>query len=101
MISLAGFVPDKDIKIEYTGLRLGEKLYEEVLSNAENTLPSFHEKIRVAKVREYQDDSASAVVEELERLTKAVDIPALVRLMKDTVPEFKSKNSEFEKYDKN
>ena len=101
MISLAGFVPDKDIKIEYTGLRPGEKLYEEVLSNAENTLPSFHEKIRIAKVREYQYDSASAVVEELERLTKAVDIPALVRLMKDTVPEFKSKNSEFEKYDKN
>ena len=101
MISLAGFVPDKDIKIEYTGLRPGEKLYEEVRSNAENTLPSFHEKIRIAKVREYQYDSASAVVEELERLTKAVDIPALVRLMKDTVPEFKSKNSEFEKYDKN
>ncbi len=100
MISLAGYVPDKDIRIEYTGLRPGEKLYEEVLSNAENTLPSFHEKIRIAQVREYQYENASRVVEELERLTKAVDIPALVRLMKDTVPEFKSKNSEFEQFDK-
>ena len=58
MITLAGLTPDKDIKIEYTGLRPGEKLYEEVLSNEENTLPSFHERIRVAKVREYDYSDA-------------------------------------------
>jgi FlaA1/EpsC-like NDP-sugar epimerase len=53
MITLAGFKPDVDIKIEYTGLRPGEKLYEEVLATTENTRPSFHERIRVAQVREY------------------------------------------------
>lgn len=53
MITPAGFTPDKDIKIEYTGLRPREKLYEEVLSNAENTIPTFHERIRIAKVCEY------------------------------------------------
>ena len=51
MISLAGFTPDVDIKIRYSGLRPGEKLYEEVLANDENTLPSFHNRIRIAKVR--------------------------------------------------
>ncbi len=99
MIELAGFIPEVDIKIEYTGLRPGEKLYEEVLSNKENTLPTSHDRIRVAKVRSYDYAEAVSVVDELERLSCAVDIPAMVRLMKRTVPEFKSKNSEFEKYD--
>lgn len=53
MIELSGFVPDKEIKIVYTGLRPGEKLYEELLSNKENTSPTMHDKIRIAKVREY------------------------------------------------
>ena len=100
MISLAGFEPDKDIRIEYTGLRPGEKLYEEVLSNKENTLPTSHDRIRIAKVREYDYEEACRVAEELETLSRSVDIPQMVRLMKQTVPEFISKNSRFEQYDK-
>ena len=100
MIELAGFVPGRDIKIEYTGLRPGEKLYEEVLSNAENTLPTHHDRIRVAKVREYAYADALAAAEKLEDLSREVKIPEMVVLMKQTVPEFKSKNSVYEKYDK-
>ncbi len=99
MITLAGFVPDKDIKIEYTGLRPGEKLYEEVLSNTENTLPTNHERIRIANVRGYDYKSALEGVNELTRLSKIVDIPDMIKLMKRIVPEYKSKNSVFEKYD--
>ncbi|MBO7366967.1 MAG: polysaccharide biosynthesis protein, partial [Bacteroidales bacterium] len=100
MIHLAGFVPDEDIKIEYTGLRPGEKLYEEVLSNEENTKPSFHERIRIAEVREYDYTEAKDVVNRLETLSRDVDIPDMVRLMKRTVPEYKSDHSRFEIYDK-
>ena len=100
MIELAGFVPGRDIKIEYTGLRPGEKLYEEVLSNAENTLPTHHDRIRVAKVREYAYADALAAAEKLEDLSREVKIPEMVVFMKQTVPEFKSKNSIYEKYDK-
>jgi FlaA1/EpsC-like NDP-sugar epimerase len=100
MITLAGFKPDKDIKIEYTGLRPGEKLYEEVLSNKENTDPTSHDRIRVAKVREYEHEKAKAIMCELEHLSLVVQIPEMVQLMKQTVPEFISKNSEYEKYDK-
>lgn len=99
MIELAGFEPDRDIKIEYTGLRPGEKLYEEVLSNKENTLPTTHDRIRIAKVREYDYEEAREVTEELEALSRAVSIPDMIRLMKRTVPEFKSQNSRFEVYD--
>ena len=99
MIELAGFEPDKDIKIEYTGLRPGEKLYEEVLSNKENTEPTLHDRIRIAKVREYDYGEAREVAEELETLSRSVNIPDMIRLMKRTVPEFKSKNSRFEEYD--
>ena len=99
MIELAGFVPDKDIKVEYTGLRPGEKLYEEVLSNHENTIPTDHSSIRIAKVREYEYDDALSVVEELERLSRLLEIPDMVRLMKKTVPEFISRNSQFEEFD--
>ena len=101
MISLAGLIPDKDIKIEYTGLRPGEKLYEEVLANSENTLPAFHERIRIAKVRSYDYKEAYDVVAALEVLSRKVDIENMVILMKKTVPEYKSKNSRFEIYDKN
>ncbi|MBR3608622.1 MAG: polysaccharide biosynthesis protein [Bacteroidales bacterium] len=100
MIELAGLTLDEDIKIEYTGLRPGEKLYEEVLSNAENTEATDHDRIRVAKVREYNYDDAVKVADELESLARAVEIPTMVRLMKRTVPEFKSKNSQYEEYDK-
>ena len=100
MIYLAGFKPDVDIKIEYSGLRPGEKLYEEVLSNNENTLPTDHSRIRIAKVREYDYADALTKVEELERLSREVEINDMVKLMKDIVPEFISKNSRFEKFDK-
>lgn len=100
MIELAGLEVDKDIKIEYTGLRPGEKLYEEVLSNTENTLPTSHDRIRIAKVREYDYAEALKAAQELEELSRAVIIPDMVRLMKKIVPEFKSKNSRFEIYDK-
>lgn len=99
MIELAGLEVDKDIKIEYTGLRPGEKLYEEVLSNTENTLPTSHDRIRIAKVREYDYADALKAARELEELSRAVIIPDMVRLMKKVVPEFKSKNSRFEIYD--
>lgn len=100
MIQLAGFEPNVDIKIEYTGLRPGEKLYEEVLANEENTQPTGHSQIRIAKVREYDYKEASRQVVELGKLAIAVEIPELIRLMKQVVPEFKSNNSPFEKYDK-
>ena len=100
MIYLAGFKPDVDIKIEYSGLRPGEKLYEEVLSNNENTLPTDHCRIRIAKVREYDYDDARQAADELERLSREVEIPTMVKLMKQIVPEFVSKNSRFEEFDK-
>ena len=101
MITLAGFKPNVDIAVEYSGLRPGEKLYEEVLSNTENTDPTSHDRIRIAKVREYEHSKASEVMSELESLALKVEIPEMVRLMKRTVPEFISKNSEYEKYDIN
>ncbi|MDD3138601.1 MAG: nucleoside-diphosphate sugar epimerase/dehydratase [Lachnospiraceae bacterium] len=100
MIELAGYVPGKDIQIEYTGLRPGEKLYEEVLSNEENTIPTVHEKIRVAKVRDYVYDDILPAYSEFEQLSREVLIEDTVRLMKRVVPEFISKNSpRFEKLD--
>ena len=100
MIELAGLTPDVDIKIEYTGLRPGEKLYEEVLSSAENTLPTEHSRIRIARVREYSYDDARRAVEALSALAAKVDVDDMVRMMKVTVPEFKSKNSRFEVFDR-
>ena len=101
MITLAGFVPDIDIMVEYSGLRQGEKLYEEVLSNAENTVPTSHDRIRIANVREYEYSNADEAVSALEEMAVNVNIPEMVKLMKLTVPEFISQNSEFEKYDIN
>ena len=99
MIRLAGYVPDVDINVEYTGLRPGEKLYEEVLSDLENTVPTAHSRIRIAKVREYEYESALEAVETLEDLSRQVDITTMVKLMKEIVPEFISKNSKFEELD--
>lgn len=99
MIQLAGFTPDVDIKVEYTGLRPGEKLYEEVLANTENTLPTNHSRIRIAKVREYDYEEARNMVAELERLSRSVDVPSMVRMMKQIVPEFISNNSRYQEYD--
>ena len=100
MIKLAGLVEGKDINIEYTGLRPGEKLYEEVLSNAENTIPTDHKRIHIAKVREYNYEEACSAVDKLEHLSRIVEIPEMVKYMKQIVPEFISKNSVYEKYDK-
>ena len=100
MISLAGLVEGKDINIEYTGLRPGEKLYEEVLSNAENTIPTDHQRIHIAKVREYNYEDACEAVSKLEHLSRIVEIPEMVKYMKQIVPEFISKNSVYEQYDK-
>lgn len=99
MIELAGLKEGKDIKIEYTGLRPGEKLYEEVLSNSENTLPTPHDKIRIAQVREYDYHEACRVVSRLEELSREVNVPDTVRLMKQIVPEYKSQNSKFCSFD--
>lgn len=100
MISLAGFQPDVDIAIEYTGLRPGEKLYEEVLATKENTLPTDHDRIYRAKVRDYEYCNASQTVDDLRRLATEVKVDDVVILMKKTVPEFISKHSVFEKFDK-
>lgn len=100
MIHLAGLEVDRDIKIEFTGLRPGEKLYEEVLATKENTLPTTHERIYIAKAREYPHDAAVMVADRLNHLATVINIPAMVTLMKQTVPEFKSKNSVYEKFDK-
>jgi len=98
MIELAGFVPNKDIQIIFTGLRPGEKLYEEVLSTSENTIPTSHELIKVARVRQYDYNDINTVFEQIKILANDVNIPDLVKLMKQTVPEFKSNNSDFEIY---
>ena len=100
MIELAGLVPDQDIDVVYTGLRPGEKLYEEVLSNKENTDETSHDRIRIARVREYEYADAVKAVEQLETLSRAVRIPEMVKLMKEIVPEYISNNSRFEAYDK-
>lgn len=100
MIRLAGFEPDVDIKIKYTGLRPGEKLYEELLSTEENTVPTDHHKIRIAKVREYIYADLLDKFSTMDKLAVAVNVDDTVKLMKEIVPEFKSKNSVFEKFDK-
>ena len=99
MIELAGLKVGEDVEIQYTGLRPGEKLYEEVLSNEENTIPTAHNRIRIAKVREYDFNEAERVILQLTELSLHVEVPEMVRLMKRTVPEFISKNSRFEIYD--
>lgn len=96
MIKLSGA---KDIEIKYTGLRPGEKLYEEVLSTEETTLPSFHDKIRIAKVRAYDYDKVDHLIIEMEELCDKLSNLELVRMMKNMVPEYVSKNSVYEVLD--
>lgn len=96
MIKLSGA---KDIEIKYTGLRPGEKLYEEVLSSEETTLPSFHDKIRIAKVREYDYASVNRQIENLARQCDESTDMQVVKMMKEMVPEFLSKNSVYESLD--
>ena len=81
------------MEIKYTGLRDGEKLYEEMLNDKEKTKPTFHEKIRIAKVLEYDYDQVSKDIDELIELSKQYDDIATVKRMKEIVPEYKSENS--------
>lgn len=100
MIELSGMKVGKDIEIEYTGLRPGEKLYEELLSHKENTKETLHEKIRISDVREYNYQDVTRCINLLSNLSLNVEIVDMVREMKGFVPEFKSQNSEFEKLDR-
>jgi FlaA1/EpsC-like NDP-sugar epimerase len=97
MIRLSGA---EDVEIKYTGLRAGEKLYEEVLSNNENTKPSFHEKIRIACVREYDYDEVNKEIAQLIEISNTYDDMKIVGMMKEIVPEYKSLNSKYEVLDK-
>lgn len=96
MIRLSGA---KNVKIEYTGLRAGEKLYEEVLDDMENTKPTFHEKIRIAEVRERDYTEVCREIDELIAIAQQYDNMATVRKMKELVPEYKSNNSIYEQLD--
>jgi FlaA1/EpsC-like NDP-sugar epimerase len=89
----------KNVEIKFTGLREGEKLYEEVLNEQEDTKPTFHEKIRIAKVREYDYDEVNKEIEELVDISKRFDNMETVRKMKEIVPEYKSNNSVYEVLD--
>ncbi len=99
MIYLAGLKPNKDIKISFTGLRPGEKLYEELLANKENTIPTYHSQIMIATVRDYDNDEVCKQIHELIEIAKTYDKFKIVRKMKEIVPEFISKNSIYEGLD--
>ncbi len=100
MIQLFGFEPGDDIKIEETGLRPGEKLYEELLNDSENTLPTHHPKIKRAKVVDIGNEETNRFINELSELILDRDELKLVSKMKQIVPEFVSNNSVFEQLDK-
>ncbi|WP_333621649.1 nucleoside-diphosphate sugar epimerase/dehydratase [Sphingobacterium multivorum] len=100
MIRLSGFKPNEDIEIKFTGLRPGEKLYEELLNDLENTLPTHHEKIMIAKVRENNYDRVCMKIGELQQRLATQNKNEVVYQMKIIVPEFKSKNSIYEQLDK-
>ena len=97
MIRLSGV---KGIEIRFTGLRDGEKLYEEVLNEEETSKPTFHPKIKIAKVREYDYDTVCQDIDELVGLGRSRDDMAIVGKMKAIVPEFKSRHSKYEVLDK-
>lgn len=100
MIRLAGLIPNQDIKIQYSGLRPGEKLFEELLNDNENTMPTHHEQIMIGKVREFEFTEVEAQLYALFQYAKANDDRQVVMAMKKLVIEFKSKNSVFEELDK-
>jgi FlaA1/EpsC-like NDP-sugar epimerase len=99
MIRLSGLVPHQDIAIEFSGLRPGEKLYEELLNDLENTMPTHHEKIMVAQVREYHFQTINKHISELIKLSCEYKDRQVVVKMKEIVPEFKSNNSIYEELD--
>ncbi len=100
MIKLSGFEVGRDIEIRYSGLREGEKLYEELLSNSENTLPTYHHKIMIAKVRKVNYLSLKEKIDNLIHSTEDKDELKVVGIMKFIVPEFVSNSSKFEALDK-
>ena len=97
MIALSGA---HNVEIKFTGLREGEKLYEEVLNELEGTKPTFHKKIRIAEVREYNFDEVTKDIDELVAISKNYDNMATVKKMKAIVPEYKSNNSVYEQLDR-
>lgn len=99
MIKLSGLTLDKDIRIAYTGLRPGEKLYEELLADKENTIPTHHKQILIAKVKEYDFVNISTSINDLIDLFSEQNNQSIVKKMKELVPEFKSNNSVYEKLD--
>lgn len=99
MIRLSGLIPHQDIAIEFSGLRPGEKLYEELLNDLENTMPTHHEKIMVAHVREYNFQTINKHIRELITLSCEYKDRQVVIKMKEIVPEFKSNNSIYEELD--
>lgn len=99
MVQLSGLELGKDIQIKYTGLRPGEKLYEELLANEENTIPTHHKKIMIAKVKQYDVAEITKEIESLIALFSSQDNMAIVRKMKEIVPEYISNNSEYEVLD--
>jgi FlaA1/EpsC-like NDP-sugar epimerase len=101
MIYLSGLELQKDIEIVYTGLREGEKLYEELLNNFEDTLPTHHKKIMIAKVKEYPYDEVNKLIDLFNDLVYDDNELKMVALMKELVPEYKSNYSRYEVLDKN
>ena len=100
MIQLSGLRYPEDIDIEISGLRPGEKIYEELLANGENTLPTYNEKIMIAKVRGFDIDKVKNEILELCDLSKSCDNKSIVKKIKEIVPEYKSQNSLYEVLDK-
>lgn len=99
MIEMAGLIPEVDIPIQISGLRPGEKLYEELLNDKETTLPTEHEKITIALVRQYDFEDVCDKIKKAVDFAYVVDIPCSIRAMKELIPEFKSQNSPWEIYD--
>ncbi len=99
MIRLAGFIPEEDIKIVYTGLRPGEKLFEELLNKKEHTQDTHHPKIMIANVQLYDFDKVSILIDKLINYSKLCKDYLTVSTMKKIVPEFKSMNSQYERLD--
>ena len=100
MIKLSGYEPNRDIEIKFSGLRPGEKLYEELLNDLENTMATHHEKIMIAKVRENDFQEVQNQIRNLFDIVKTQHKINIVRQMKAIVPEFKSQNSEYEIWEK-
>lgn len=100
MIRMTGKEPGRDIQIVFTGLRPGEKLYEELLNNAENTMPTYHEKIMIAKVRSSDFTEVNEQINQLINTAKGHYLTPTVQKMKELVPEFISQNSSYEELDK-